>query len=57
MDNVEARTVAAEVPGGHGEDETGSVKQRVCVVSMNVEVRLAMHHGIGVDVLWQNGPA
>jgi hypothetical protein len=49
--------VVATVTGGHGEDETGSVKQRVRVVPTNVKVRSATCHGVGVYVLWWNGPA
>jgi hypothetical protein len=43
-DNV---MVVAVVTGGHGEDETGSVKQRVRVVPTNVEVGSATRHGVG----------
>jgi hypothetical protein len=39
--------VMAAVTGGHGEDETGSVKQRVRVVPMNVEVGSVTRHGVG----------
>jgi hypothetical protein len=49
--------IVAAITGGHGEDETGSVKQCVRVVSTNVEVGSATRHGVDVDVLWRNGPA
>jgi hypothetical protein len=49
--------VMATVTSGHGEDETGSVKQCVRVVPTNVEVRSATCHDVSVDVLWWNGPA